>query len=265
MRVAHYRGEVLGNFAFQRNIVDLQIVFAQGERLFQHLPQIHFLFLRFALTRERKQILHNAVRPLRLLEHLPHIVGRTLLKARAFQQLRIAEDCRQRVVQLMRHSRNQLADRRHFFALQQLLLRPPQVFIRPASLFVELHLFDRRRQLPADGDQQVLIVAGVVPVFLPRNAHDANGFVLAPKHNPNPVRQPVGAGELHHRRGQMGHKVLGHDFGSRAHHQIAQPFRKDDFRHARARLAARPPTGAPPVGTIGLCREIDRPVLRAKQ
>ena len=205
------------------------------------------------------------MRPLGLLEQLTHIVGRLVIKARAFQQLRVTQDCGQRIVQLVRHTGNQLADGRHLLALQQLLLRPPQVFVRPASLLVELHLFDRSRQLPADGDQQILIVTRIVPVFLAGNTHDADGLVLAPEHNPDPVGQPVGAHKLDYRRWQVRQKILGHHFRSRAHYQIAQTFRKNDFGHAHARLAARAPTRAPPEGAIRFRCQIDRACLRPKQ
>ena len=93
MRIGHHRGQVVGNVAFQRDIVDLQIVFAQREGLLQHLAQVHFLLLRLALARKREQILHHPVRPLRLLEQFAHIVGRTVVEARAFEQLRVTEDC----------------------------------------------------------------------------------------------------------------------------------------------------------------------------
>src|SRR6267154_4530114 len=116
---------------------------------------------------------------------------------------------------------DQLANGRHFLALQQLLLRAAKIFVSAAGFLIELHLFDGGCQLAADRDQQVLIVAGVVAILLARNTHDADGLVLAPKHNPDPVRKATGTDKFHNSWRQVGKKILSYHLGSRTHYEVA--------------------------------------------
>ena len=101
------------------------------------------------------------MRPLRLLEQFADVILRARVQAFGLEQLRVAQDRGQRIVQFVRDAGNQLADGRHLFALQQLFLRLAQIFVSAAGFFVEADLFDGGGQLPADGDQQVLVVAGI--------------------------------------------------------------------------------------------------------
>ena len=71
------------------------------------------------------------------------------------KQLAVAEDRRQRIVQLMRHAGNQLPDRGHFFAMEELLLGPPQIVISLPGLFIQDAAIDGVGDLAADGDQQI--------------------------------------------------------------------------------------------------------------
>ena len=165
----------------------------------------------------------------------------------------------------MRDAGDQLPHGRHLLALQELFLCAAQVFISAAGFLVELHLFDCGGQLAADGDQQIFVVAGVVPVFPAGDAHDAYRLVLAPQDDPDPVWQAVGTHELDNRRWKMGQKIVADHFRPRAHHQIAEAFRECDFAHAAARLAARSPTGAPAIGSFRLASQVDRSRFRGEQ
>ena len=95
---------------FDGDVVDLEIVIAKGESFVEDFTDIDFGALGLPLPREGEQILHNAVRALRLLEHFPDVVVRPLVQAFAFKELRIAENRRQRIVQLVSDARNQLSD-----------------------------------------------------------------------------------------------------------------------------------------------------------
>ena len=96
----------------------------------------------------------------------------------------------------MGNTGNELPHGGHFFALQQLLLCAPQVFIRPAGLFVKTDLLNGSRQLPSDCYQQVFIIAAVLPCFATADTHDADRIVLAPEKDPNPGVQAVATNEI---------------------------------------------------------------------
>ena len=67
-----------------------------------------------------QQILHNLLRPLRLLQNHAQVVARALRKVGILhQQVGETEDGGQRIVHLMRHAGNQLPYRRHFFGMDQ--------------------------------------------------------------------------------------------------------------------------------------------------
>src|SRR3989454_2186460 len=76
------------------------------------------------------------------------------------QQLAIAEDGRERVIQLMRYARNQLADGGHLLALNQLFLRPAEIFIGLPRLLVQERFLDGGGKLRAGRGQQVQIGGG---------------------------------------------------------------------------------------------------------
>src|SRR5208282_530162 len=156
MGVGDHHGGLWSQLFFHGNVIDLEIVVAQGQRFFQHLPDIHLGTLGFALTREGKEILHHAVGSLRLFEHLANVVLRAVVQAFTFQQLRVPENRGQRIVQFVSDACDQLAYRGHLLALQKLFLGAPQIFVGLASLFVQANFFDGGRQLPADRNQQVL-------------------------------------------------------------------------------------------------------------
>ena len=134
------------------DIVGAEVVFTQRKRVFQNLIQLHGQALGLVLARETQQVLHDAMRSLRLLVELLDVIG--ALRADDIgrsQQLPVTQNRRQGIVQFVRHAGNELPDGGHFFALQELLLRAPQIFVRRASFFIELHFFDGDGNLAADG------------------------------------------------------------------------------------------------------------------
>src|SRR5580704_4959007 len=105
------------DLALYSDVVSLQVVITQRQSLVKHFAKIDLLFLWLALAGKRKQVLHHPVGTLRLLEELGHELGSALTQAFALQQLGITENRRQRIVQFVGYTRNQLAHRRHLFAL----------------------------------------------------------------------------------------------------------------------------------------------------
>ena len=68
MRVGDDHRRLGGQVAVDIDVVDLEIVVAQGQGFVEHFADVDFVALRLALAREGKQVLHYAVRALRLLE-----------------------------------------------------------------------------------------------------------------------------------------------------------------------------------------------------
>src|ERR1700722_6432110 len=101
------------------------------------------------------------MRALGLFEQLADIVLRAVVEALAFEELSIAKNRGERIVELMGNTGNQLAYGRHFFTLQELFLGLPQVFVRAAGLFVQTNLFDGGGELAADGNEEIFVVVGV--------------------------------------------------------------------------------------------------------
>ncbi len=94
---------------------------------------------------EREQVADDAGGAAGLLGDAPQVVAHRLRRARrvagaplALEQLREADDARQRVVQLVRDAGDELADRRQLLRLQQLRLRRLQPIERRGQLRVGL-------------------------------------------------------------------------------------------------------------------------------
>ena len=156
-------------------------------------------------------------------------------------------------------------DGRHLFALQKLFLRFAEIFVGAAGFFVEPDFFDGGGELAADGDQQVFVVAGIFVAQLVAQAHDADWIVFAPEKDPDPGAVGVGAQEL----GDLGRQVReifgGHDFGARAHDQIAKALGEADFGGTHFVAAARAPGGAAAISCGVGIGEVDGPALGAEQ
>src|SRR5215470_8925379 len=73
------------------------------------------------------------------------------------QQLAVAEDGGKGIIQFVGHARNKLANRGKSFAVQQLLLGLPEVFISLARLLVKNRTLDSTGNLAANGNEQVYV------------------------------------------------------------------------------------------------------------
>ena len=91
-----------------------------------HVVQVHRGLLRHALPSEGQQVAHDAARPLGLVVDDPEVLaGKVRVRLALQQQLGQAGDGGERVVQLVRHAGDELADRRHLVVLDELRLHDP--------------------------------------------------------------------------------------------------------------------------------------------
>ena len=106
-------------------ILYLELVTAQGQGALDNFVQVHRLALRFFPAGKQQQIFDDSSGALGLFKNAPGFLGRLGVERAAEQQLRIAHDPGERVVELMGDSGNQLAERGHFFGLHQFRLNHP--------------------------------------------------------------------------------------------------------------------------------------------
>ena len=78
---------------------------------------------RLALAREIEQVADDSRSALRLLLDRRQLRGHGVVLEPARQELRVAENDRERAIQLVRHAGRELADRRELRRLHELLLR----------------------------------------------------------------------------------------------------------------------------------------------
>src|SRR5262245_861344 len=108
MRVGRDRRHLRRYIALDEDIVYPQIVIAQRQRLFHDLANVNFLLLGLPLPGKRQEVLYDAVCTLRLFKEFADEVRGAVIQAFAFEQLRITEDRRQRIVEFMGDARDQL-------------------------------------------------------------------------------------------------------------------------------------------------------------
>ena len=160
VRIGHDRRERFLYLAFHPNVVHAEVIITQRQGFVEHSPQVDFRFLRLALPGKREQVLHHAVGSLGLFEQLADKILSAFAQPLAFEQLRVAEDRGERIVELVGDAGNQLPHRRHLLALQELFLRQAKVLVGAAAFLVQAYLFESGGQLPRDGNQQAFI-AGI--------------------------------------------------------------------------------------------------------
>ena len=111
MRIGGDRRNFSLDVALHFDVVDLEVVVAQRQSLVEHLANIDLLFLRLALAGEGQQVLHHAVSALRLLEEFAYEVGGAFSQAFTFEQLGVAENGGQRIVEFVGDTGDQLSYR----------------------------------------------------------------------------------------------------------------------------------------------------------
>ena len=213
--------------------------------------------MRLALTGKGEQILHDAMRSLCLLEQFGDEICRSFAQVLRFQQLRIAQNCSERIVQFVRNSGNQLADGGHLFALQQLLLSASQVVIGAAGLLVQPDLLNGGGQLPADCNQQVFVICAVFAVFAAADSHDAHRLVFTPKEYPYPRAKIVRTNKISN-AGRQVREVFGCDhFRARACYKFSEAFNKPDLGNSSTVRVSLTPNSAAAESDVVFFRKVD--------
>src|SRR6266436_2677565 len=188
VRIGGRHGEILRQVQMDTDVVHAQVIITQCQGLLQGLIDLHRDALRLVLAGKAKEVLHDAVGTLGLLIKFVGVLDSLLSHLSAGgQQLAVAEDGGQRVVQFVSDSGNQLPDRCQLLAMEQLLLSTAQVFISLASLLIEIRAFNGAGNLAAHRDEQVDVrrrklprgaaaddQAAYNPVFGPQD-HDVSG------------------------------------------------------------------------------------------
>ena len=92
--------------------------------------------LGLVLAREAEQALHDVMSPLRLFVKFFDVIGASrFVSSSDLQQLAIAQNRGERIIQLVSNAGNELSHGCHLFALQELLLRAPQALVGVAGFF----------------------------------------------------------------------------------------------------------------------------------
>ena len=158
VRVGDGLGQVAVEFAHDLDVVHREFVIAQLDGALQDVVHARQRAFRFLLAREREQVLHDLLAAQRQVVDLEQAVAGALVQILAqLQELGIAHDAGERIVQLVGNAGDQFADGGEFFGLDQLLLQ---------QLFVADVLGD------VDGsDQPVVLVVPGADRNLERAAH----------------------------------------------------------------------------------------------
>ena len=133
------------------------LVGAQRQRLADDLVEVDHRARGLPLAGKRQQVADDARGALGFAEDDVDAAPRCSVERLLGEPLGPAQDRRQRVVQLVRDAGNRLAERRHLFRLQQLLIEVARLVVQPLALAdVADQRFDAdralRRRLGARGD-----------------------------------------------------------------------------------------------------------------
>src|ERR1700687_3257174 len=182
--IGRSNGEILCQVQVDADIVHPQVIITQRQRLLESLVELHGSTLGLVLAGEAQEILNNTVGALCLLVKFVGILDALLSHLPAgSQQLAVTEDGGKRVVQFVRDTGDQLADRRQLLAVEQLLLGTAQVFVGLASLLIENRALDGARKLAANGDKQVHIGRGKLSGRAAADDQTSDDAVFGPQHD----------------------------------------------------------------------------------
>src|SRR5258708_501867 len=142
---------------------------------------MHWNALRFMLPRKAQKILHDTMSTLSLLVELVAIFQalRTNLSAGS-QQLAVAKNRREWIVQFVRHSENRWAQRGNFLAVQKLFLHAPYIVISLAGLVVPQRPLDGPGDLAACRNQQIDVGRREIAGRPAAHHQPTDHFVLGP-------------------------------------------------------------------------------------
>ena len=129
------------------DVVHLQLVGPQLDHSVDHLVQLLVRLLRLVAARERQEVLHDPLRPHRLVVDPLQVLARLGIELALQQQLGKPHDAAQGIVELVRHARDQQADRRHLLRLHELRLHGQEASLHGCDLLVEELLLEDVRHL----------------------------------------------------------------------------------------------------------------------
>jgi hypothetical protein len=124
------------------DVVDPQLVRAEGKRFAHDLVDVDHGFGRLALARKRQQVADDARSALAFRRNRLQPAANRFFKRRTLREaFGPAQDGRERVVELMSDAGHGLAECRHFFGLQQLVIEVARLIVEPLPF---AHVADER-------------------------------------------------------------------------------------------------------------------------
>ncbi len=120
--VGHDPRQVFGQFLDYLHVVQPQLIVAKTEGTFYDLVDVHLCSLRPLLTGEGEQVLHYPLRPHSIVVNPLQILLDTLVHIADLQELGVSHDRSQRIIQLVGHAGDHLANGRKLGRLDQMRL-----------------------------------------------------------------------------------------------------------------------------------------------
>ena len=173
MGVAFGGGHALAVGRADANARQHELRRAQAERLLDGLSHVDGAPLRLPLAREEQQALHDLGHTATLRQH--HLDGPAQVGGQVprGEELRIAEDHGQRIVELVRHAGDQLSHGRELPRLQELRLSRLELAHALRELFVEAAVLDGERG--GDGQAREAVEVGAYEPLLRPMTADRDG------------------------------------------------------------------------------------------
>src|SRR5262249_55014718 len=156
-------GRVVGNDADPRQAQSCR---SESHRLLDDRRQIHWRALRLALTREEQETLDDLGHPLPLGHD--QVDGSTQLRGQdlALEELTVADDYGERVVELVGHAGHELADRGELARLYQLRLRLLELAHSPGELVAEAAVLDGWRSRRGESGEAVEVLGDEAAILV---------------------------------------------------------------------------------------------------
>ena len=214
-RVAHDRREPRGEVALDTDTRQRELVQPERQGSLDHLVEVEGRALGRALAREEEKVPDDLRHPVRLRhDHLDRPLHRGRDLARE-QELAVADDDAQRVVQLVGDACDELAERRHLRGVHELHLGVPEAREAVAGARVQARVLEGERGLVGEGLERLELVGREEAAGLEPERQSADQALVGEQGNPGGAAEAVGGGALAELRreldGRIGQDVGGHD------------------------------------------------------
>src|SRR5215813_15199330 len=181
------------------------------------------------LPGKREEVLDNSLCTLGLLVQFGNKFLHMQIQRLALQQLSVAADRGERVVQFVGDSRNQTADSGHLLALQELFLSAPQIFVRLSGFLVKLDFVDGGGNLASDGDHNVFFGRPELAGGTAAGAKHAQNFSFSPQDHPYQPLESLSLDEFPRERRRTSYHIISDDLGMVSLDALDQFRRHDEF------------------------------------